>query len=72
MANMPFEDSVFFLPLYAAAKEGEEYNPKDDRKDNSSSRRWYKKQLDKIRGRDNRERKQVSVEQFMQEIGNNG
>ena len=41
MSNMPFEDSVFFLPLYQSAKAGEDYKPEDD------DRRWYKKQLDK-------------------------
>lgn len=62
MSNMPFEDSVFFLPLYHAAKAGEEYNPED------SDRKWYKKQLDKMRGREGRERKQISLDNFMKEV----
>lgn len=62
MSNMPFEDSVFFLPIYQAAKSGEEYNPED------KDRRWYKKQLDKMRGREGRERKQISLDNFMQEV----
>jgi len=60
MSNMPFEGSVFFLPLYRAAQEGESYNPKDD------DRKWYKKQLDKARGREGRVRKQVSIDEFME------
>ena len=62
MSNMPFEDSVFFLPIYQAAKSGEDYNPED------KDRRWYKKQLDKMRGREGRERKQISLDNFMQEV----
>ncbi len=59
---MPFEDSVFFLPLYQSAKAGEDYKPEDD------DRRWYKKQLDKARGRQDKPRKQISIDQFMNEV----
>lgn len=62
MSNMPFEDSVFFLPLYQSAKAGEDYKPEDD------DRRWYKKQLDKARGREDKPRKQISIDQFMNEV----
>lgn len=68
MSNMPFEDSVFFIPLYRAAKEGVEYNSAED----TSDRAWYKKQLDRMRGREGRQRKQVSIDEFMGEMSKNG
>lgn len=64
LSNLPFKDSVFYLPMYIAAEKGEDYitDPEEQ------NRRWYKKQFDKIRGRDNKERKTVSLNEFMGEL----
>jgi hypothetical protein len=63
---LPFEDSAFFLPLLNAARTGEEYMGTEDKSKNP--RNWYRQQRDKIRGRTNKERNQVSIEQFMNQM----
>ena len=67
--NMPFKDSVFFTPMYLEAQEQTEsgsVQPKDN-----SDRAYYKRELDKKRGREGRVREQVSLDKFMEDIGRN-
>tara|TARA_B100001996_G_C18666377_1_gene595034 strand:- start:1226 stop:1552 length:327 start_codon:yes stop_codon:yes gene_type:complete len=69
LSNLPFEDSAFFLPLLIAAREGTEFVSEEQKQNNPKS--WYKQQRDKIKGRSNKERNQVSMEQFMQQMKDN-
>jgi len=67
VTNMPFKDSVFYLPMYADLQnEGISNNDPEEQTD----RRYYKRQLDKARGREGRTREVVSLNKFMEELGN--
>jgi|DEB0MinimDraft_4_1074332.scaffolds.fasta_scaffold04620_2 hypothetical protein len=66
LSNLPFDKSSFYLPMYRAAQEGQDYTSNPEEID----RRYYKRQLDKVRGREGKQRKQISLEQFMKETHN--
>jgi hypothetical protein len=63
LTNLPFEDSAFFLPLVNAVRSGEEYISEEQKQKNPRS--WYKQQRDKFKGRTNKERQQVSMDEFI-------
>lgn len=67
--NLPLDVSVFYAPYYKALMDGEEYVPEHS---NKPPKGWAKKELDRIRGRGNRPRQRVSLDQFVKESRNQG
>ena len=68
VTNMPFKDSVFFLPMYTELQNQSEDSSEDE--EDKTDRRHYKRQLDKARGREGKKREVVSLDKFMEDIGN--
>lgn len=56
--------------MYLEAKEQAESGSPQPKQDNSD-RAYYKRELDKQRGREGRVREQVSIDKFMEDIGRN-
>ena len=69
LTNLPIDVSVFYAPYYKAVMDGEEYVSEHS---NKPPKGWAKKEMDRIRGRGNRPRQTVSVEQFVAESRNQG
>lgn len=69
LTYLPVDKSAFYLPIYNSIVEGEDYNPDygDDSKSPNPPKGWWKKELDRRRGR-NRPRDTISLEQFMKEV----
>jgi hypothetical protein len=67
LTNLPVDSSNFYAPHYNALMNDETYEHEDSTK---PQRGWWKKELDRIRGRGNRPREQVSVEDFVSDATN--
>jgi len=64
LTGLPFDSSNFFAPYYKAYVEGEEYTGRES----EPPKGWWKKEMDRIRGRGNRTRETVSLDEFMDDM----
>lgn len=66
LTNLPIDTSNFYAPHYSAYVDGETYQGAEENidKSNNPPKGWWKKELDKKRGR-NRPRQTVSLDQFV-------
>lgn len=71
VTNLPLDKSNFYAPHYAAYMDGQTYEGANTESANNPPKGWWKKELDKRRGR-NRPRQQVSLEKFVKESKNQG
>lgn len=69
LVNLPVDSSSFYAPYYNAASEGEEYVSEYS---NQAPKGWAKKELDRLRGRGNRPRNTVGLDQFLGEVKGQG
>lgn len=69
LTNIPLDISVFYAPYYKAMQDGEDYVSEHS---NTPPKGWWKKELDRRRGRGNKPRTQVSAEQFVKESRRQG
>jgi len=67
LTYLPVDKSAFFAPVYNALMKGEEYSPEYNDNSSKPPKGWWKKELDRRRGR-NRPRDTMSLEQFMKEV----
>ena len=62
LGTMPLEQSLFFAPQYLAIQEGGDTNNPDEPPEG-----WWKEELDKRRGRSNKERVATSIDSMIQD-----
>ena len=67
LTYLPVDKSSFYAPMYSATMEGDEYIPDYETNSTKPPKGWWKKELDRKRGR-NRPRDTMSLEQFMGEM----
>ena len=67
LAYLPVDKSSFYGPMYSAFMNEEEYIPEYSDNSKEPPKGWWKKELDRIRGR-NRPRDTMSLDDFMKDM----
>lgn len=67
LSYLPVDKSSFYLPQYNAIVNGEEYSPEYNDTSPTPPKGWWKKELDRKRGR-NKPRDTISLDEFMKDV----
>lgn len=67
LTYLPIDKSAFYGPMYSAILNDEEYTPEYSDTSNEPPKNWWKKELDRIRGR-NRPRDTIGLDEFMKDM----
>lgn len=67
LSYLPVDKSSFYLPQYNAIVNGEEYSPEYNDASPTPPKGWWKKELDRKRGR-NKPRDTISLDEFMKDV----
>lgn len=67
LSYLPVDKSSFYLPQYNAIVNGEEYTPDYETGGQTPPKGWWKKELDRRRGR-SRPRDTISLDEFVKNV----
>ena len=67
LTYLPVDKSSFYAPMYSAIMEGDEYIPDYETNSTKPPKCWWKKELDRKRGR-NRPRDTISLDEFVKNV----